>query len=173
MMPALKVGDAVIAQSGAILEYLEEAYPGRPLLPADMIERAQARAFASLISADTHPLCNYRVRKYLVQELSATDAAVLAWYRNWVLTSFSALEEMLARRPKAYDFCFGDAPGWADLHLVPMVANARRFQCDLAGFPHLLMIEGRCAKLDAFARARPDAQPDYPGHVMTIIGPGR
>src|SRR5690349_2355111 len=29
------------------------------------------------------PLCNYRTRKYLVQELNVSDAAVLAWYRNW------------------------------------------------------------------------------------------
>ena len=82
LMPALKVGEAIIAQSSAILEYLEEAYPARPLLPTDPIERAQARAFASLISADTHPLCNYRVRKYLVQEMNASDDAVLAWMRG-------------------------------------------------------------------------------------------
>src|SRR5689334_20385387 len=96
LMPALQVGHAVIAQSTAILEYLEEVHPEPRLLPIGAIERAQSRAFASLISADTHPLCNYRVRKYLVQELNVSDAAVLAWYRNWVGTSFSALEEVLA-----------------------------------------------------------------------------
>ena len=173
LMPALKVGEEMIAQSGAILEYLEEVYPGRPLLPANPIARAQARAFACLIAADTHPLCNYRVRTYLVQELNASDAAVLAWYRNWVTTSFASLEEVLARRPSASAYCFGDSPGWADLHLVPMVENARRFQCDLSAFPHLLEIEGRCSRLEAFRQARPDAQPDYPGYVKMTVGPGR
>lgn len=173
LMPALKVGDVVIAQSPAILEYIEEAYPERPLLPADAVERAQVRAFASLISADTHPLCNYRVRKYLAQELNASDAAVVAWYRHWITNSFAALEETLARRPKPYPYCFGEGPGWADLHLVPMIANARRFQCDLSAFPHLEQIGHRCAQLEPFKQARPDAQPDYPGHVETAISPGR
>ena len=173
LMPALKVGEEMIAQSGAILEYLEEVYPEHPLLPTDPIWRAQARAFACLISADTHPLCNYRVRKYLVQELNASDAAVLAWYRNWVTASFTSLEEVLARRARAYAYCFGDNPGWADLHLVPMVENARRFACDLSAFPRLTEIEARCVKLEAFRRARPEAQPDYPGYVRTTVGPGR
>jgi maleylacetoacetate isomerase len=173
LMPALKVGENVIAQSSAILEYLEEKYPERPLLPSDPIARAQARAFASLISADTHPLCNYRVRKYLVQELSASDNAVLAWYGNWVRSSFTALEETLARRLKPYPYCFGEAPGWADLHLVPMVENACRFGCNLSAYPQLVETEGRCARLEAFIRARPDAQPDYPGYVKTTIAPGR
>ena len=173
LMPALKVGEAIIAQSSAILEYLEEAYPERPLLPTSPIERAQARAFACLISADTHPLCNYRVRKYLVQEMNASDDAVLAWYRHWVMTSFTSLEEVLARRANAHAYCFGDNPGWADLHLVPIVDNARRFQCDLSAFPRLEEIDGRCSQLEAFKLARPEAQPDYPGHVKTTVGPGR
>lgn len=172
-MPAVKVGHEIIAQSSAILEYLEEVYPARPLLPANPIERAQARAFACLISADTHPLCNYRVRKYLAREMKASDEAVLAWYRNWVMLSFTSLEEVLARRANAYAYCFGDNPGWADLHLVPMVDNARRFQCDLSAFPRLVEIETRCSELEAFRRARPDAQPDYPGYVKTTVSPRR
>jgi glutathione S-transferase len=83
LMPALQVNDAVIAQSTAILEYLEEVHPELPLLPIGAIERAQSRAFASLISGDTHLLCKYRVPKYLVQEMNVSDAAILAWYRNW------------------------------------------------------------------------------------------
>jgi maleylpyruvate isomerase len=173
LMPALKVGGEVIAQSGAILEYLEEVYSERPLLPANPIERAQARAFACLISSDTQPLCNYRVRKYLAQEMNASDEAVLAWYRNWVTISFTALEELLARRANAQRYCFGDNPGWADLHLVPVVDNARRFRCDLSAFPRLIAIEDRCSKLEAFRRARPEAQPDYPGYVKTTVSPGR
>lgn len=173
LMPALKVGEAIIAQSTAILEFLEEAYPEWPLLPTDAVERAQVRAFASLISADTHPLCNYRVRKYLVQELNASDTAVLTWYRNWIRTSFTALEEILARRPKNYPYCFGEAPGWADVHVIPMIENARRFQCDLSAFPRLEQIEARCTQLEPFKQARADAQPDYPGYVKTTISPGR
>ncbi len=49
LLPALSVNGHVIAQATAILEYVEEAYPAPPLLPADPILRAQARAFAQFI----------------------------------------------------------------------------------------------------------------------------
>jgi maleylacetoacetate isomerase len=172
LMPALMVGESVFAQSTAILEYLEEVYPARPLLPSDPVKRAEVRAFASLISSDTHPLCNYRIRKYLANELGATDTAILAWYRNWIGISFTALEKTIARRARQCRYCFGDGPGWADLHLIPMIANARRFDCDLGPYPRLLEIESYCVELDAFRLARPDAQPDYRGKVDSIIGPG-
>jgi maleylacetoacetate isomerase len=56
-------------------------------------------------------------------------------------------------------------PGWADLHLVPQLANARRFDCDLSAYPRLCAVDARCQALDAFRRARPEAQPDYPGKL--------
>jgi glutathione S-transferase len=73
-MPALRVGDGrVIAQSTAILEYLEETHPHPPLLPAEPVLRAQARAFAQLITSDLHPINNNRVRKYLGTRLGADE----------------------------------------------------------------------------------------------------
>ena len=38
--------------------------------------------------------------------------------------------------------------------------NARRFGCDLAGFPTLLGIDAHCRGLEAFRRAEPESQPD-------------
>ena len=162
LMPALRVGDSVVAQSTAILEYLEETHPHPPLLPADPLLRAEARAFAQLIASDLHPLNNNRVRRYLSERLGADDAAVLAWYRHWTAEALTSLEETLAARRRDWPFCFGDAPGWADLHLSPQMANARRFGCDLSPFPRLRAVDARCAALDAFRRARPEAQPDHP-----------
>jgi maleylacetoacetate isomerase len=164
LMPALRVGDGrVIAQSTAILEYLEETHPHPPLLPAEPVLRAQARAFAQLITNDLHPINNNRVRKYLGTRLGADEGAVRAWYRHWVALALTALETTLAERERAWPFYFGDAPGWADLHLVPQMANARRFGCDLSPYPLLVAVDARCAALEAFRRARPEAQPDFPG----------
>lgn len=163
LMPALRVGQHVIAQSGAILEYLEEVYPQPPLLPADPIQRAQARAFAQLIASDLHPINNNRVRKYLGMRLGVDEAGVQAWYEHWVSVTFTALEAALAARSTDWPFCFGDAPGWADLHLAPQMANARRFGCDLSPYPLLEAVEARCRSVDSFRRARPEAQPDCPG----------
>lgn len=175
LMPALEVAAGrVIAQSGAILEYLEETHPEPALLPADPVRRAEVRGFAGLIAADLHPLNNHRVRRWLGEHLRADEAEILAWYRHWAATAFAALEETLARGDgDGGPFCFGAAePGWADLHLVPQLANARRFGCDLSAYPRLLAAEAACLPLDAFRMARPEAQPDYSGAVETVIRPG-
>jgi len=171
LMPALEVEGRIVAQSTAILEYLEETHPAPPLLPADPIGRAEARAFAQLIASDLHPLNNYRVRKYLSTRLGAEERQILAWYKHWAGTALIALEQTLARRAPS-PFCFGEAPGWADLHLVPQLANARRFGCDLSAYPRLLAVEANCVGIEAFRRARPDAQPDFTGEIETVVRPG-
>ncbi|HEU0223325.1 MAG TPA: glutathione S-transferase N-terminal domain-containing protein, partial [Paracoccaceae bacterium] len=61
LVPALQVGDKVLTQSLAIIEWLDETYPEPPLLPADKDARARARALALAIACDVHPLQNLRV----------------------------------------------------------------------------------------------------------------
>jgi maleylacetoacetate isomerase len=162
LMPALEVDGRTIAQSSAILEYLEETYAAPPLLPADPVTRAQARAFGAHIAAEMHAITVMRVRRYLAEQMRADDAAVTAWTLHWLSLGLSALEQALAERPAAWPFAFGEAPGWADLHLVPQLAAARRLGCDLDPCPRLLAVEARCIDLPAFAGARPENQPDYP-----------
>lgn len=163
LLPALGVRGQMIGQSTAILEYLEETWPVPALLPGDPITRARARGFAQLITSDLHPLNNNRVRKYLAGPMGASPAMVGEWYRHWLATAFAALEATLATMPADTPFCFGDEPGWADLHLVPQIANARRFDCDLRPYPRLCAVDARCGLRDEFRRARPENQPDYPG----------
>ena len=162
LMPALQVGGTIIAQSSAILEYLEEVHPLPPLLPADPLLRARIRGFAALITADLHPLNNNRVQRYLETSLGLAAAPRRAWYHHWVATGLDALEELLRRREHAWPFCFGDAPGWADLHLVPQLRNARRFDCDLVPYPLLCAIDAQCRDRPEFRLALPEHQPDYP-----------
>ncbi len=162
LMPALEIDGQIVAQSMAIIELIEELYPTPPMLPADPIERAQARAFAFLIAADLHPINNNRVRKYLADPLGASEEQVAAWYRHWVKTSFASLETTLADRPRPTRFAFTDAPGLAEACLVPQMANARRFGCDLAPYPLLQALDASCRDLPAFAAAAPEGQPDYP-----------
>jgi maleylpyruvate isomerase len=47
LLPALETNGGIIAQSSAILDYLEETFPSPPILPADPILRAQSRAFGA------------------------------------------------------------------------------------------------------------------------------
>ena len=89
LMPALEIDGKVIAQSTAILEFLEETHPSPPLLPADPVGRAEVRGFAQLIASDLHPLNNYRIRRYLGARLGAGEAEILAWYQHWVAVALT------------------------------------------------------------------------------------
>ena len=160
-MPALEVGGRVIPQSGAILEYLEETYPERPLLPADPVLRAEARAFGAWIASEMHAVTVNRIRKFLTAEMNVGEADLARWMTHWLSVGFTALEATLAGRGTDWPFCFGDEPGWADLHLVPQLANGRRFSVDLSPYRRLLAVEANCTPLDAFRRARPEARADF------------
>ena len=163
LLPVLQIDGRAIAQSSAILEYLEETRREVPLLPADGILRAQARAFAAHITAEMHSLTVSRVRGFLRDRLGAGDEGVATWVQHWIGSGLAALETMLAAREANFRFCFGDRPGWADLHLVPQLAAARRLGCDLSPHRRLLAIEALCESVEAFVKARPENQPDYPG----------
>ncbi|GEK47714.1 maleylacetoacetate isomerase [Bisbaumannia pacifica] len=161
LVPALVTDDgARLTQSLAICEYLDERYPEPALLPADAAGRARVRALAQAVACEIHPLNNLRVLKYLTGELGVDEATKMTWYRHWVSEGFAALETQLSREAGSGDFCHGDAPGLADLCLVPQVFNAERFACDLTAYPRIRRIVANCRALDAFARAAPEAQPD-------------
>jgi maleylpyruvate isomerase len=159
-VPALVEGEQVLIQSPAIIEWLEERYPSPALLPGDALGRARVRALAAVVGCDIHPLNNRRVLEYLRHTMKCDEAAVLAWCGTWINSGFAALEALLAQDPARGDFCFGNAPTLADAYLVPQVESARRFKVDLTPYPLIVAIEQACARLDAFARAAPSAQPD-------------
>lgn len=160
LVPTLVDGDFALGQSMAILEYLEETRPQPALLPADAQGRARVRAIAQLIACDIHPLNNLRVLRYLKHNLNVDDAARDEWYRHWVDLGLSAIEAMLADNPDTGTFCHGDSPTFADVLLVPQVANARRLDCDLSAMPNVVRIDAECMSLDAFNKAAPANQPD-------------
>ena len=165
LMPALEIDGQIVAQSMAIIGLIDELYPDPPILPADPIRRAQARAFALLIAADLHPINNNRVRKYLSGSMKASDEQVAAWYHHWVATALASLETTLAGSATRTRFAFTDEPGLAEACLVPQMANARRFGCDLTPYPRLVALDEACRDQPAFAAAAPERQPDFPGQA--------
>src|SRR5574341_361806 len=48
-VPYLQVNGTLIRESGVILEYLEDAYPQKPLLPKDPLERAKVRELVTMM----------------------------------------------------------------------------------------------------------------------------
>jgi len=161
LVPALDIGDgAVLTQSLAIIDWLDETHPAPPLLPANAAGRARVRSIALAIACDIHPINNLRVLNYLTNTLGASDEQRDGWYRYWIDIGFEALEQRLAREPGTGSYCHGDTPTLADVCLVPQVANARRYKMDLTPYPTILRIDAACTALPAFAAAAPDKQPD-------------
>jgi maleylpyruvate isomerase len=152
---ALSTGE-ILLQSLAIIEYLDEVYPEHPLLPAEAIERAQARAIAQICACDIHPLNNLVALNYLKGPLKHDQAAVDEWYRHWVTQGFEAIEALLKPGP----YALGTHVSLADICLVPQVFNARRFKVDVAKYPKITAVDAACLKLPAFDKARPENQPD-------------
>jgi maleylpyruvate isomerase len=148
---------AILTQSLAIIEWLDETHPEPPLLPNDPLRRAKVRAFAMALACDTHPVQNLKVLARL-RELGLPEGQVTGWAAWANREGLAACETLIAN--ESGPFCFGAAPTIADLCLVPQLANARRFEVDLAAFPRLLRAETAARNLKAFADAAPDRQPD-------------
>ena len=160
LLPVLETGGAVLTQSLAIIEYLDETRPGMALLPQDALGRARVRQLAMVCACDIHPLNNLRVLNYLTGPLALSPEQKNAWDRHWTQLGLAALEAELAHSPHTGRFCHGDTPTLADCCLVPQVYNALRFQCDLAPYPVIRRIVAQCEALPAFQDAHPDKQPD-------------
>ncbi len=157
LVPSLVVDDgAVLTQSLAICEYLEEIAPEPTLLPGDAVMRARIRSAALLIAADVHPLQNLRVLQRL-RGLNLSEDQVQEWARSVIDDGLDSFDRLCARAEGA--FSFGDGPTLADLCLVPQLGNARRFGVELR-WPRLLAIEAACLALPAFALAAPEVQAD-------------
>jgi maleylpyruvate isomerase len=143
-----------LVQSMAIIEYVDERFPNPPLLPAAPAARAHVRAMAELVNSGIQPLQNTST----FAELRRHDVPTEPWARHFIEKGLAALERLAA--PKAGKFLFGDSVSLADVFLIPQLYNARRFAIPLEPFPTLSRADTHARALEAFERARPEAQPD-------------
>jgi maleylpyruvate isomerase len=156
LVPALEWDGAVLTQSLAICEFIDEMVPEPALLPDGAVARAKVRAFAQAIACDIHPVQNLRVLQRL-RAAGLEEAAVTAWAHDTIADGLAACDVLLAGGDGPY--CFGERVTLADLCLVPQLVNARRFGVALE-WPRLLAVEAACLALPAFAQAAPERQPD-------------
>ncbi|XP_050157894.1 glutathione S-transferase zeta class-like isoform X5 [Malus sylvestris] len=140
-VPVLVDGDTVVADSFAIILYLEEKYPQHPLLPPDLQKKA----------------INYQ--KYIEEKVRPVEK--LEWVQFHIGKGFLALEELLNNHAGKY--ATGDEVYMADLFLAPQLyAAITRFQLDMTQFPLLARLHEAYNKIPAFLDALPEKQPDAP-----------
>ncbi len=161
LVPALEDDGEIFIQSLAIIEYLDETHPEPPLLPGHPAGRARVRGLAQAVACDIHPIDNLRVLRYLADPLGHDEKTIEVWFNHWIKLGFDGIERILAGDGQAGEFCHGDTPSLADICLVPQVYNAHRYPSfDMQPYLSIRRIFDNCMKLDAFARARPEKQPD-------------
>jgi len=117
-IPVLDDGGWTLAESGAIVAYLDEALEGPSLLPSDVRERARARMIESLVENEIaphpRPFMVSRVFGIVREEPAITDAA-----RARLDAGFDALERA---RTGADIYAVGAAPTRVDALLTPILA---------------------------------------------------
>jgi maleylacetoacetate isomerase len=161
-VPLLVDGEVSIAQTVAIVEYLEEVKPEPPLMPRDAAGRARVRRLSLIVACEVQPMNNTRVERYLVQVVGLGEEQMKAWRRRWIEEGFDAVEALLGERETGR-FCHGDEPGMADCFLVPQVLKAEQpgVELELGRWPRIEGIYRRCMELPAFVESLPVNQPDY------------
>jgi len=153
LVPLLEIDGLALAQSLAIIDYLEATRPSPPLFPSAAADRAHVLGLAMVVACDIHPLNNLRVLRYLAGPLAQPEEQRNVWYHHWLREGLTALEAMA--RPRAGRFLFGDSPTIADIFLVPQLFNARRLEFPLDDYPVLVAADAEAGELDAFAAAHP------------------
>lgn len=152
-VPCLETPDLCLTESLAILEWLEESFPTRPLLPQDAPSRGQVRELAAMIASGTQPLQNLHVLNYR----SSDHGEKARWAQHFISRGLKGFEEKIQNT--AGTFSFGATPTMADLCLIPQVYNALRFKVDMNQFPNCERIYHNALKTQECDAAAPHNQP--------------
>jgi maleylacetoacetate isomerase/maleylpyruvate isomerase len=162
-LPTLVHNGKVIAQSAAIIEYLEEVHPAQPLLPKDPFFRAKIRQMCENINSFVHPMGNLKVLQYLEKNHTYDQKMKEEWVNHWTHMGFAATEELLKEHSGIYSF--GDSITMVDCFLIPACFTAQRFNVDLAPYPNLRRVNETCANLEPFMKSHPMRQIDTPAEL--------
>jgi maleylpyruvate isomerase len=159
-VPTLVHDGQRFTQSLAIIEYLDETFPGARLIPKDPVDRARVRMLSNIIACDIQPLQNTSTTKYLREKLILDDGKINEWLREWITRGLDAYNAHLERDHLSGKFSHGETPTMADCCLVPQLFAAQRFGVDPVKYPRLALIAENCNHLAAFQHAHPSKQPD-------------
>lgn len=147
-VPALIHGDVAVFDSSVILEYVEDAWPEPPLLPATPAERARVRMLEEVV--DTHlEAVNWGLSelKWFGRGKDGAATTLEARAREQIAGFYSWLERELGER----EWFNGASFGWGDLVVVPYVNGS-------VGHGSPPLADSRLAQWLARANARPSVK---------------
>lgn len=156
-VPVLEIDGVLLAESMAILEYLEETRLTSPLLPKAAPDRARVRQLAQIIVADTQPLQNLEVLTH-IERLTQNFELRKKWAEIYISRGLDAYEALLQKAdwPQG-PYSYGQSVTLADLCLIPQCYNARRNGLQIARWPRIAAIEAACLDTEAARRSSPAA----------------
>ncbi len=142
-VPTLVDDGFTLYETGAITEYIDDAFDGPPLMPATPADRARVRQFIALVAGEAYwPL----VRQVFVHGSSRAttdeppDEGELAVGLQRSGAILAALERLAGDGP----FLVGERLTLADLHLAPMIS----YFCEAPAGARLL---GACPALSRWS----------------------
>ena len=151
-VPCLEVNGEYLSESIAILEWLDESFPGHQLYPSDALSRAKVRQLVGIIASGTQPIQNLKILKHI----DRLGGDKMQWGRDYIEAGLRVYESVI--RQTAGTYSFGGQITAADLCLIPQVYNAKRFSVDMNQFPIANRIYNHCLKLSSCDAAAPHNQ---------------
>ena len=139
-----------LAESVAIIEWLEETIPSPAFLPKNPLERAQIRQLCQIINSGTQPLQNLGVTEMARDDQEKRKE----WNQHWIRHGFDAYETIASRT--AGKFSFGDTITMADLFLIPQVYSAGRNHVSLDPYPTIKRVHENASLTDGFIASEPE-----------------
>ena len=118
-IPAFDHAGFALYETTAITHYIDEAFEGPPLLPADAQGRARANQIVGLLDSQAYRACVWEVyveRVEVPREGGTSDEATIARGLKTAETCLKALEDLMGAGP----FFLGADVSLADLHAVPI-----------------------------------------------------
>lgn len=119
-IPAFEHGDFALYETGAIARYIDEAFPGPRLQPADLFERARCNQLISLADAYAYRCLVWDIYVERVErpaEGAYPDEARIAAALPMARTCLAAISELMGEHP----WLAGPELSLADLYLAPMI----------------------------------------------------
>jgi len=156
-IPVLVDGDLALCDSSVICAYLDEAYPGHPLLPADPKDRARARWLEEFADSRMGDVFIWGLFYPLVVHPAVWgEPGDRARAEKTLAQDVPAVLDYLESQVPAYGFLFGDI-GLADISIATFFRNAAyaRFAIDIKRWPKTAAYVARTLAHPAFAGLLP------------------